>query len=191
MHIGHLILARYSCEQLGLDRVLFVPSGMPPHKTKDAFGASDADRVKMTKLAIEDEPCFELSRIEMDSPEITYTYLTVQKLKELYPDAELYFILGEDSLVDFLRWKNPKEIVSICNIAVGARIGFSKERLEETIEKVRGITGGDFTLVQAPVLEISSREIRKRIAAGKSVEYFVPEKTLAYIKKRGLYLSEE
>ncbi len=191
VHFGHLILAQYAYEQLELDEVLFIPSGMPPHKPNRDSGTSSVDRIEMTRLAIEDNCSFALTTIEMDNDGPCYTYATLNKLRDIYPDADFYFILGEDSLVDFPTWKNPREILAQSRIAVGARPGSSDKRIEDTIEKTRNLIGGEFVRINAPAIELSSREIRKRIEEGKRVEYMLPEKVLEYIKNRGLYKNKE
>ena len=191
VHIGHLILAQSAYEQLGLEKVIFIPSGMPPHKMDQKRGVPDAERIKMVKLAIEGNRAFELNDMEMDSKEPTYTYLTLQKLCGEYPENDYYFIIGEDSLVDFAGWKNPEVIVRYCHIVAAVRPGSSDEKIEEIIAKTQKKTGGDFIYIKSPLLEISSREIRQRIGNGMSVRYLIPEKVEEHIVKNGLYKQEQ
>jgi nicotinate-nucleotide adenylyltransferase len=187
IHIGHLMLAQSAFEQLGLEKVLFIPSGMPPHKLNRKGGSSDEDRLEMTRLAIMDNPAFELSDIEMYSAEPTYTYFTVKKLSSLNPDNDYYFIIGEDSLVDFTGWRKPEEIVKYCHIVAGVRPGSSDEKIEEIISRTQAATGGNFIHIKSPALEISSHEIRQKIAEGRSVKYIVTDEVMDYIEKNGLY----
>ena len=188
VHIGHLILAQCAYEQLGLEKVMFIPSGNPPHKPNRATGTSDADRIEMVRLAVADNPAFEVNCMEMDQSGPTYTYLTLEKLREEDKKSELYFILGEDSLVDFPTWMKPQEIVKHCRIAVGIRPGSSDEKIDDIIRRVRGITGGEFIRIKAPALEISSHEIRERISKGMPARYYIPDAVLEYIERRGLYI---
>lgn len=187
IHIGHLILAQSAYEQLGLEKVYFLPSGMPPHKLKREGGAGDCDRVEMTRLAIEDNAAFVLNTMEMDSKEPTYSYITIKKLSEQYPENDYYFIIGEDSLVDFASWRNPEEIVKYCHIVAGIRPGSSDEKIEEIIKKTKEAVGGDYIHIKSPALEISSREIRQKILNSESVKYYIPDKVLDYIRKNNIY----
>ena len=187
-HIGHLILAQSACESLQLDQVLFIPSGNPPHKQNRTDGETDAHRVEMTRLAILEDDRFELDLMEMDEPEYTYTYLTLQKLKERFPDNDYYFIIGEDSLVDFSTWRHPEEIVRLCHLVVGFRPGTTPERIEDVIARNQERYGGDFIRIETPAIEISSRDLRRRIREGRSIKYFVPEEVHDYIRREGLYI---
>ena len=108
IHVGHLILGEKAYEQLGLDRVWFMPSGNPPHKRNRKGQASNEQRVSMVKKAIAGNPHFELSLIEMNEDGYTYTYRTLERLKEENPDTDYYFIIGADSLYDFATWKKPE-----------------------------------------------------------------------------------
>ena len=186
IHIGHLILAQSAYEQLGLDKVLFIPSGKPPHKP-NRFGASDSNRVEMTRLAIAGNPAFELNLMEMDSETPTYTYLTVKQLCMENPDTEYYFILGEDSLIDFLTWKKPEELVKYCHIVCGVRPGLTDEEMDAIIEEKRMVTGGDYIRIDSPLLEISSCELRGRIKKGLPVKYYVPSEVAEYIQTNDVY----
>ena len=186
IHIGHLILAQSAYEQLSLDKVLFIPSGKPPHKP-NRTGASDEDRVAMTRLAIADNPAFELCLIEMNSTTPTYTYLTLKRLYEENPDDEYYFILGEDSLIDFLTWKKPEDIVKYCHIVCGIRPGLTDEKPDAIIEKTRSVIEGDYIMITSPLIEISSCEIRSRYRDGKSIRYYVPSKVAEYIERNSVY----
>ena len=121
IHVGHLILGEKAYEQLGLDRVWFMPSGNPPHKRNRQGQASNEQRISMVKKAIAGNPHFELSLIEMNEDGYTYTYRTLERLKEQNPDTDYYFIIGADSLYDFATWKKPERICGACTIVVAAR----------------------------------------------------------------------
>lgn len=121
IHIGHLLIAEAAWEDLKLDKVLFMPSGNPPHK-QVREGATNSERLEITRLAIRGNPHFELSSFEMERAEsCTYTYLTLENLHEIHPDWDQYFILGGDSLVDFHGWREPQRICDACTLAVAIR----------------------------------------------------------------------
>ncbi len=186
IHMGHLILAQLAYEQLHLDKVLFIPSGRPPHKPNRS-GASDSDRVEMTRMAIADNPAFELDLMEMDSKTPTYTYLTLKKLCEENPDTEYYFILGEDSLINFLTWAKPEEIVKYCHIVCGVRPGLTDEDMDAIIEEKRSVTGGDYITIESPPIGISSCDIRRKVREGESIRYYVPAGIAEYIETKDIY----
>ena len=131
IHMGHLILGEQSYEQLSLDKVLFMPSGNPPHKRNRAGRASDRQRVDMVRLAISDNPHFELSLAEMHEKGYTYTYRTLEELKEQNPDTDYYFIIGADSLFSFEEWKEPGRICDACTLVVAVRDHASADEQEE------------------------------------------------------------
>ncbi|MDO5702978.1 MAG: nicotinate (nicotinamide) nucleotide adenylyltransferase, partial [Lachnospiraceae bacterium] len=122
IHIGHLILADTALEQFSLDKILFIPSGNPPHKLNRDGRASVSDRMEITRLAIEGNPGFELSDIEARSEGVyTYTYLTLEALRGMNPDTEYYFIIGGDSLRDFPTWRCPEKISKMCVLIAAVR----------------------------------------------------------------------
>lgn len=121
IHVGHLILGEKAYEQLGLDKILFMPAGNPPHKRNRKGRASDEQRVEMVNLAIQGNPHFELSLIEMNAEGFTYTYCTLETLKKQNPDTDYYFIIGADSLYNFATWMEPARICQACTIVVATR----------------------------------------------------------------------
>ncbi len=186
-HLGHLILAQSAYEALHLDSVWFIPSGNPPHKVNRNGGESDAHRVEMTRLAISLDSRFELNLMEMDMEGYTYTYLTLEQLNKEHPENDYYFIIGEDSLVDFPTWKCPEKIVKLCHIVVGFRPGTTTDKMEDVIQYNKDLYGGDFIQINTPAIEISSRDIRKRIREGRSIRYFVPKRIFDYVTENNLY----
>lgn len=121
IHVGHLILGEKAYEQLGLDKILFMPAGNPPHKRNRKGRASDEQRVEMVNLAIQGNPHFELSLIEMNAEGFTYTYRTLETLKKQNPDTDYYFIIGADSLYNFATWMEPARICQACTIVVATQ----------------------------------------------------------------------
>lgn len=190
IHLGHLILAQSAYEALQLDSVWFIPSGNPPHKRERNGGETDEHRVEMTRLAVSTDPRFELNLMEMDSETYTYTYLTLKRLNEEHPENDYYFIIGEDSLVDFPTWKYPEKIVTLCHIVVGFRPGTTTDKIEDVIRYNKDIYGGDFIMINTPAIEISSRNLRQRIRENRSIRYYVPKRIHDYILENGLYKQE-
>ncbi len=188
-HIGHLILAQSAYEQLGLDSVLFIPAGRPPHK-QNRSGATDEQRLEMVRLAIEKDPHFRMSRIEMESSDYSYTCETLKKLHERFPDEDYYFIIGQDSLETFHSWYHPEEIVRQAHIVAADRPDCDQAAFESQLEENRKRFSGDFIGIQCPDIQISSSEIRKRIAEGRSIRYFVPESVHTYILNQNIYRKE-
>lgn len=131
IHIGHLILAEKAYEELDLDEVWFMPSGNPPHKQNRAGRASDKQRVEMVRRAIADNPHFRLSTEEMHPEGYTYTYETLERLHEKYPDYIYYFIIGADSLYDFDMWRRPDRICKAASLLVATRNDVPEESLKK------------------------------------------------------------
>ena len=182
IHNAHLLIAETAREEYGLDRVIFITDGNPPHKP--AFTPCAA-RFEMTRKAIADNAYFCDDDYEIKKSEKSYTVNTLKYLKEKYPSDEMFFIIGEDSLEDFPKWYKPEEILKLCTLLVYAR--FSHESLALRIDEVRGRYGGQILPINAPIVEISSTRIRERIAQGKSVRYMLPDSVIKYIKENDLY----
>ncbi|MCB5385698.1 nicotinate-nucleotide adenylyltransferase [Blautia glucerasea] len=191
IHMGHLILGEQSFEQLHLDKVLFMPSGNPPHKRNRAGRASDGQRVDMVRLAIEDNPHFELSLAEMHETGYTYTYRTLEELKEQNPDTDYYFIIGADSLFTFDEWKEPARICRACTLVVAVRDHASSDELNQEIKRLSAEYEGRFTLLDTMNIDVSSHQIRSWVSKGKSLKYYVPDPVISYMKENGIYRKKE
>lgn len=175
IHIGHLILAQEAREKLGLDRVIFVPAYLPPHKDNSDI-APASTRFMMLKLAIKNNRYFFVSDIEIKRDGRSYTIDTIKEFKEKYPRDELYFIIGSDLLKYLDDWKDLKEVIKIVKFIVVTRPGYPLEKIPSYIE----------TLAIRAV-DVSAYEIRKCIKQDKSFRYIVPEVIYNYINKKGLY----
>ena len=191
IHMGHLILGEQSFEQLHLDKVLFMPSGNPPHKRNRAGRASDGQRVDMVRLAIEDNPHFELSLAEMHETGYTYTYRTLEELKEQNPDTDYYFIIGADSLFTFDEWKEPARICRACTLVVAVRDHASSDELNQEIKRLSAEYEGRFTLLDTMNIDVSSHQTRSWVSKGKSLKYYVPDPVISYMKENGIYRKKE
>ena len=180
VHLGHLIVAEQCREQAGLDQVWFVPAARPPHKqerTLTPFG----QRGEMLALAVAGNSAFHVSEIEKDRPGPSYTADTLTELAERHPDFELSFIMGSDSLPDLPLWHDPGRILELARLLVVARPDWPIRSLEELGGKVRA------QVVQAPLIDISSRDLRRRVAEGRSIRYLVPRALEVYIREKQLY----
>ena len=184
-HLGHLILAGEACEQIALTHLLWVLTPEPPHKQNQTVTAVE-HRLAMLQLAIEDDPRFELSRIELERPGPHYTLDTVKIMKKLHPSAEIVLLIGGDSLHDLPTWHRPADLMAACDtIGVLRRPGDSAD-LPALERQLPGISS-KVRFVDAPLLEIASRDIRSRAAQGKSFRYYLPPKVYAYIQTHRLY----
>lgn len=188
-HLGHLILASEAQFQLELTRLLWTLTPDPPHKQDQPITPIE-HRLAMVNLAIEDNPAFELSRVELDRPGPHYTLDTVQILAEQNPDAEIVPIIGGDSLHDLPTWHRPKELLYAAHwIGVMRRPGES-ENLDELERQLPGISS-KIHYVDAPLLEIASREIRSRIANREPFRYYLPRPVYEYIIEHHLYYQSQ
>jgi nicotinate-nucleotide adenylyltransferase len=184
-HLGHLILASEAYAQLELNRLLWILTPEPPHK-QDQSVTSIEHRLAMVNLAIEDNPDFELSRVELDRPGPHYTLDTVELIAKQYPEADITPIIGGDSLRDLPTWHRPKELLQACHwVGVMHRPG-EQENLEEVERSLPGISS-KVHYVDAPLLEIASREIRNRITHGQTYRYYLPPLVYEYIEQNHLY----
>ena len=186
IHIGHLILGESAYEQFGLDRVLFMPSGNPPHQTK-RHGASNSERTEMVRLAIGNNPHFELSLEEMHEQGYIYTKETLRRLRMRNPDTDYYFIMGADSLVTFHMWNGPQEICDQCVLVAAVRDQMAEKDLDEAIRSVRERFHADVRKLSSPNLDISSHTIRQWRSEGRSIRYYVTDPVVNYIYENGIY----
>lgn len=189
IHNGHLIIAENAREEFQLDQILFIPTGHSPHK-KERQIADASLRCDMISLAIKDNPFFQQDLTEVSSADISYTYITLQKLKKIYPVAQLYFILGADSLFDIESWKNPEQILSICSILAAYRQHERQTEFSQQIAYLKEKYNCCIYPLDAPKFDVSSSEIRNRIEKNKTIRYMVPKEVEDYIKKNQLYLNQ-
>lgn len=184
-HLGHLILAECAVSALNLSRVLFVLTADPPHK-RDHTITPITHRLPMIERAIAGNSCFELSRIDIDRPGPHYTSDTVRLLHEQFSDAQLFFLLGGDSLHDLPTWHDPVAIVAHVTLAVMRRPADHVE-ISQLIAQMPNVAG-HFQFVDAPTIGISATQIRERLHAGHSIRYQVPEAVIMYIQQHRLYV---
>ena len=201
VHIGHLRGAEEVAELLGIERVLFVPTGFARHKDLASL-ASPEDRLTMLELAVASNPRFGVLRYEIEHPEhASYTYYTLRHLHEtvLSSGQKPFLILGEDAFAGFPKWHRFQEMLEMCHIAVMARPpiglpsipaalkGLESQAVSSEVLHVRLQSGNDLYECRITPLDISSSRVRERLLAGRSVRYLVPEEAFRFIQERGLY----
>jgi len=174
--------------QFNLDRVLFMPTGQPAFKARETVTPAE-DRYLMTVLATASNPDFDVSRIEVDRPGLTYTVETLETLRTLHgPSTELFFITGADAVWEIVTWKDAARIADLATLIAATRPGYDLEgarRLHEDAE-----TRFRIEYIEVPALAISSTDLRARIKSRRPVRYLMPESVIAYIDKHGLYREE-
>ncbi len=187
IHYGHLIIAEEIREKLGLDRVLFIPSGNPPHK-ENANVTNAVFRFEMVKHAVSSNPFFYASHIETDRKGHTYTIDTLKRLKEIYgDDTEFYFITGADVVRELTTWKDYEKVFKLCNFVAVLRPGYPASDFLKDVVLLKFEFGANIHEVEAPLIGISSTIIRDRVTRGVSIRYLVPGTVENYIYKKGLY----
>jgi nicotinate-nucleotide adenylyltransferase len=184
-HLGHLILAAEAQDQLKLSRVLWVLTPVPPHKLDQAITVLEY-RLAMTQLMLDDYPQFELSRAEIDRPGPHYMLDTVQVIKNQFPDAELVLLIGGDSLRELRTWYRPAELLDVCHGLGVMRRPFETIDLTE-LEGILPGTSNKVLFVDSPLLEISSRDIRRRAREGRTFRHFLVSTVFDYIQEKKLY----
>ncbi len=162
IHNGHLNMALKSYEQYDLDEVWLIPNGNAPHKDSQRM-ADASHRLSMCQLVADEYPFLKACDIEITSEEYSYTYITVTKLQEMYPDYEFYFIMGADSLDYFEKWRKPEVIASVCKILVINRDEFSEEDMAQKISRINDIFPADISIVHCPKVDVSSTELRQKL----------------------------
>lgn len=204
VHFGHLRAAEEARERLGLDRVLFVVSGNPPLKSESLAGSED--RHAMVALAVQGNPAFEASDVELRGEGKSYTVDTLKRLRAMLPGSEMFFILGIDAFLDLPNWKEPERLLREASLAVVNRPPHSFSELAASPFLVDGAAalaalkkggqgpvrvslegGGAAFLVSITALEISASAIRSLVREGRSIKYLLPEGIESFIMTHGLY----
>jgi nicotinate-nucleotide adenylyltransferase len=178
-HIGHLIAAEYVRSELALDKVIFVPAAIPPHKLREVIVPVE-HRVAMLRLALSQNPHFDISEIEIERGGVSFTVETLRHLKEEL-GAELFLLIGMDNLVEFHTWKSPERILQLATVVVMTRPGFRSADVPREMKN-------RVTMCLVPEIGIASREVRRRVRDGKSVRYLVTDSVAEYIRQHKLYL---
>lgn len=185
IHLGHIAIAGEARDALQLSHVLFLPSGRPPHKAH--LGASPAQRLEMTRLAVEPLPWAQASDVEVCRQGTIYTVDTLQILSSQHPEAAFYYIIGADTLLDLPNWRNTQKVCTLCRFICLHRPGVADEAIGTALEDLRSRYGAQVHLVPASGPDISSTEVRRRVARGQSTEGLLPSAVRAYIDRENLY----
>lgn len=188
IHIGHLFIAEETLEALRLDKIIFIPAGVSPHKinskTTDRY-----HRLLMTALAVNSNTRFQLSNIEIERRGPSYTIDTIRDLKKMLPEEiELFFITGGDTFIDLETWRDYEELLGLVSFVVFTRAGFDNQLLDNKIQLFKNNYNGNIIKISIPLLEVSSTDIRVRIKQGRTVKYLIQENVENYIRKNRLYL---
>lgn len=184
IHMAHLYIAYEAKEKLSLDKVIFMPTGVPPHKLNSDI-LDSKERYNMVKLAIKDYEGFEISEYEIEKQGLSYTYDTLKWINE--ENVQVYFITGADCLLNIEKWKNPEGIFKLCTLVVFNRGGYNQSDVEKQKKYIEGKYNTTIISLDIANIEISSSEIRERINKDKRVDFFIPSSVNQYIKANGLY----
>jgi nicotinate-nucleotide adenylyltransferase len=183
-HLGHLVCAQEAYIQLDLDRVLFIPARIPPHKPVEEEPGAE-HRLELCRLAVKDDERFAVSELEMQREGPSYTVDTLSELHSNAPDNDLYLIVGGDVAAGLPDWHEPNRVLSLATLAVAKRRGTPRESVETALEHLEG--GGRTEFFRMPRIGVSSTLIRRRVEAGEPIRYIVPDSVADYIQEHGLY----
>lgn len=186
VHVGHLILAEQAREQARLDQVWFVPAPRPPQKRDQAVSPFE-QRFDMLQLAVVGQPAFRVDAIEKDRPGPSYTVDTVADLQAKHPEHEFVLLIGGDTLADLEHWYQPARLVAQVPLVVMARPGVPLLSADELRRRVGADGPVRLEVIDAPRIDVASRDLRQRVAAGRSIRYFVPRAVETYIDEKHLY----
>lgn len=190
IHIGHLIIAQNAVTQYHLDQILFIPTGHSPHKDDKEIEQS-AHRLEMIRLSIKNNPDFYFSAMEINAARTSYTYLTLQEFHRTYPDWELYFIMGADSLDYLDKWMEPAEICRLATLLVAIRDDLDMNRIKNKAAELKRLYEADIRPIITPNVSVSSHNIRERVAKGEPIRYLVTPEVEEYIAHQCLYQEDE
>lgn len=186
IHNGHINIAYETLYKLHMDKVIFMPSGNPPHKRSKKV--TDAYlRYEFVKMAVSGEKKFEVSSYEIQDKSLSYTYKTLEHFKKLEPDTEWYFIAGFDSLMDIDKWKNVESIMKNCTFIVLVRSGYKSDHVLAQKKKIEQKYNAHIILLDIPILEISSTGIRDKIRKNQNVSHLMPKEVYYAVKEIEVY----
>jgi nicotinate-nucleotide adenylyltransferase len=189
IHYGHLVAAEMARAEFSLNKVLFIPSGTPPHKDRSDITAAGL-RFEMVERAIQDNPAFEISALELRRKGPSYTVDTLRVLRRTWPEHEFYFITGSDALRQIFSWREVEEILMMTKFIGAARPGFDASDFLLQVQKERPETQERIHYIEVPALAISSTDIRARVKRGQPIRYLLPEPVRLYIQQHGLYTAK-
>lgn len=189
IHLGHLAIAEEARVALDLASVVFVPAGVPPHKLGVAITTA-ADRLEMVRRAIADNPGFAVDESELRRSGISYTVDTLEIFSSRHPQAELFYLLGSDSVVELETWHDPARLFALATFVALVRPGWPAERIDAWMAAQPSSARPRLLTLRVPGLDVASRELRLRVATGLPIRYLVPGSVCEWIAQRRLYSSE-
>jgi nicotinate-nucleotide adenylyltransferase len=190
IHVGHLLMAKHAQHQFTLDKILFIPTGHPPHKTSSEI-AKAKDRLQMVSLAIEDDPHFEVSDIELHRKGMTYSIDTLRELKRQWDnEVTFYFIMGADVMMNLTTWKDIHYVCKLCEFITMIRKGYDHTMIQNEARRLQEMYHAKVHLCEFPILDISSTEIRNRLSQNIPIDTMVSHKVANFIFRHGIYKKE-
>jgi nicotinate-nucleotide adenylyltransferase len=186
-HIGHLVCAQEALVQLELEKVVFMPVGVAPHREIELDPGAEA-RLEMAELAVADDDRFEVSRMEVDKDTPSYTSETLAALREESPDDELFLILGGDQAAALGSWHEPEKVLELATVAVFERVSWGRNAIVIKIGRLEGARNVRY--LDMPLLQVSSSAIRRRVREGLPIRYLVTDRVAEYISSNDLYGAE-
>jgi len=187
-HLGHLVCAQEAHSRLGLDRVLFVPARIPPHKPVEHEPGPE-HRLQMCRLAVAGDQRFAVSDIELQREGLSFTVDTLKKLSTQAPQDELVLIIGGDIAAGLMEWHEPEQVLELATVAIAARRGTRRDAVDATLAALHA--GDRARFFAMPRIEVSSTMLRRRVGAGEPIRYFVPDQVEDYIQRHALYSQQE
>ena len=181
------MLAQEAASQLGLDRVLLMPTGKAPHKRIDPEPGAEV-RLEMARLAADGDELLEVSELEVRREGPSYTFRTLEELRDLRPEDELFFLLGADVAAHLEDWRDPRRVLELARLGIARRPGTQLDEAEAALERLGASDRAE--LIRMPEIGVSSTRIRRRIAEGRPIRYLVPDAVAELIAERGLYRAE-
>ncbi len=187
IHYGHLMISEYLRDELNLDKVIYVPTGYSPHK----INSISADiRYKMVEIAIKNNENFQISDVEAKSGKISYSVNTVKKLKESHP-GEYFFLIGSDTIFQLKTWRKLEELSKEVHFVAALRPEYlERDKIDEEIKFLKKNFNTQITIINGPLYQVSSTELRDRMKTKKSVRYLIPDEVIRFIRENNLYRDE-
>lgn len=186
VHNGHLNLAKNYFIDLNLDKIIFIPTSVPPHKTSDNL-ADAQDRINMLSLAVSDNRDYEISTIEFERTGKSYTYDTLRQLRSIYPHDKFFLIIGADQFMTFHHWYKYESILQMVTICTSAREDENEKKRMLDYAKSIPAFDGKYYICDKPVLKLSSSMVRSKVKNNEDISSLVPYKVCDYISEKGLY----
>ena len=185
-HIGHLVCAQAAHDQLGLDRVVLMPAGQPPHKRVASDPGAEA-RFELCRRAIDGDERFEVSRLEVERAGRSYTVDTLSALHDAHPEDDLTFIVGGDMARSLPSWREPETVLSLATLAVAERAGSERDEIRGELRALPAATRERVRFFEMPRIDVSSSLVRERVADGRPIRYLVPDAVVDAIEQNGWY----